>query len=308
MQKTGLMLCLILLLSVLNACEKEVHIKLTSKDKLIVIEGNIETNQQPYVYLTNSIGFFDRIDLDAVSYINNAIVTVQDLNTDSIVQLKEYNIDTVIGGTPFSLRIYAPDINDPVAFAFKGQVNHSYKLTVITDGKTFESVTKIPTGNGLDSLWTEKVANRDSFRTLHAIYVDPDTFGNSVRVQTLVRKATKTGEVERYQSGFNSVYNDDIVNGVRLPIFIQIGYDKTRNYSQAEFKNLGLMRKGDTVTVKWSAIDKKVFTFWETLDYSQGSIGNPFASPAKIQSNIQGALGVWAGYNAKEFTIVDTLK
>jgi len=308
MQKTGLMLSLIMLLSVLNACEKEVHIKLTSKDKLIVIEGNIETNQQPYVYLTNSIGFFDRIDLDAVSYINNAIVTVQDLNTDSIVQLKEYNIDTVIGVTPFSLRIYAPDINDPVAFAFKGQVNHSYKLTVITDGKTFESVTKIPTGNGLDSLWTEKVANRDSFRTLHAIYVDPDTFGNSVRVQTLVRKATKTGEVERYQSGFNSVYNDDIVNGVRLPIFIQIGYDKTRNYSQAEFKNLGLMRKGDTVTVKWSAIDKKVFTFWETLDYSQGSIGNPFASPAKIQSNIQGALGVWAGYNAKEFTIVDTLK
>ena len=50
MQKTGLMLSLIMLLSVLNACEKEVHIKLTSKDKLIVIEGNIETNQQPYVY------------------------------------------------------------------------------------------------------------------------------------------------------------------------------------------------------------------------------------------------------------------
>lgn len=308
MQKTGLMLCLILLLSVLNACEKDVHMNLRSKDALIVIEGTIETNQQPYVYLTNSIGFFDKIDLNAVSYIKNAIVTVQDLNTDSIVQLKEYDIDTVIGTNTFSFSIYAPDINDPVAFAFKGHVNHSYRLTVVANGKTFESVTKIPTGNGLDSLWTEKVTNRDSFRTLRAIYVDPDTFGNSVRVQTLVRKATKTGEAEIYRTGFNSVYNDDIVNGARLPITIEIGYDKTINYSQAEFRTLGFLKKGDTVTVKWSAIDKKVFKFWETLDYSQGSIGNPFASPTKIQSNIPGALGVWAGYNAKEFTIVDTLK
>ncbi len=308
MQKTGHLLCLILLFSVLSACEKVVHINLTSKDKLIVVEGTIESNQQPYVYLTNSIGFFDKIDLNSVSYIRNAIITVQDLNTDTIVQLKEYSIDTIIGTKTFSFTVYAPDVNDPVANAFKGQVAHSYKLTVVTNGKTYESVTKIPTGNGLDSLWTEKVTNRDSFRTLHAIYVDPDTFGNSVRVQTLVHKAKKTGEVEIFQTAFNSVYNDDIVNGVRLPITIDIGYDKTKNYSQAEFQTLGFLRKGDTVTVKWSAIDKKVYKFWETMAYSQGSIGNPFASPTKIQSNIPGALGVWAGYNAKEFTIVDTLK
>ncbi len=308
MQKTGRLLCLIFLVSVLNACEKEVHINLTSKDKLVVIEGNIENNQQPYVYLTNSIGFFDKIDLNSVSYIKNAVITVQDLNTGTSVQLKEYSVDTVIGTNTFSFNIYAPDINDPVAFNFKGQVDHSYKLTVISNGKTYESVTKIPTGNGLDSLWIERVPNRDSFRTLHGIYVDPDTFGNSVRVQTLLQQANKNGDPEIFQTAFNSVYNDDIVNGVKLPVTIDIGYDKTKDYSQEEFQTLGFFKKGDTVTVKWSAIDRKVFKFWETMAYSQGSIGNPFASPTKIQSNIPGALGVWAGYNARQYTIIDTLK
>lgn len=308
MQKKIGFWCLLLLVTVLSSCEKEVNIDLSQKDKLLVIEGTIESGQQPYVYLTNSIGFFDKIDLNSVSYISNAIVTVEDLNTGQAITLKEYSIDTTVGINTFSFRIYGPDVSDPIAFNFKGQVDHSYKLMISADGKTYESVTKIPTGNGLDSLWTEKVPSRDSFRILRGLYNDPDSFGNSVKVQTLVNKVRKTGGPEFFQTAFNSVYNDDIINGARFPVTIDIGYDKTKDYSQEEFQTLGFLEKGDTVTVKWSAIDKKVFTFWQTLSFSQGSIGNPFASPTKIQSNIPGALGVWAGYNARLYTIVDTIK
>lgn len=291
------------------SCEKEVNIDLSSKDKLVVIEGSIETNQQPYVYLTNSIGFFDKIDLNSVGYIKNALIKVTDLNTGVSVDLKEYTIDTTIGNKVFSFTIYAPDVNDPIAFNFKGQVDHTYQLRVDANGKTYEAYTRIPTGNGLDSLWTEPVPGREeSFSVLRALYIDPDTFGNAVRVQTLVNSRNKTGEPEIFQTAFNSVYNDDIFNGGRLPVTLDIGYDKSKDYTNEEFNTLGFIHKGDTVTVKWSAIDNKVFTFWETLSFSQGSIGNPFASPTKIQSNIPGALGVWAGYNARFYTIVDTLK
>lgn len=291
------------------ACEKEVNIDLSEKEKLVVIEGTIESNQQPYVYLTRSIGFFDKIDLDNVSYIKNAYVSVKDLNTGDSVVLKEYSIDTTIGTRVFSFTVYGPDVNDPKAFNFKGIVDHSYQLSVYSEGKSYRSVTRIPTGNGLDSLWTEKVPGmEDSFRVLKGIYVDPDTFGNAVRVQTLLQARVKNGEPEIYQSAFNQVYNDDIINGTRLPVSIDIGFDKGKNYSADEADKLGFLRKGDTVTVKWSAIDRKVYTFWETFSFSQGSVGNPFAAPTKIQSNIPGALGVWAGYNAMFFTIVDTLK
>ncbi|QLH47254.1 MAG: hypothetical protein HWD58_17470 [Bacteroidota bacterium] len=60
--------------------------------------------------------------------------------------------------------------------------------------------------------------------------------------------------------------------------------------------------------MKWAAIDKKVFKFWETLVYSTSAVGNPFASPVKVQGNISDALGVWGGYNAQFYTITDTLK
>jgi hypothetical protein len=293
----------------LVSCEKEITINLAEKEKQLVIEGTIETNQQPFVYLTNSIGFFDKIDLSKIGYVKNAIVTVEDLNSGKSVELKEYTIDTLIGSRTFSFTIYGPDFNDPVAMSFVGIEDHTYRLRVTANGKTYESSTRIPLGNGLDSLWTEPVIGReDDYSVLKGIYHDPDTFGNAVRVQTLVNKVNKTGEPELFFTSFNSVYNDDIINGATLPVTIDIGYDKSKTYTNEDFQTLGYLQRGDTVTVKWSNIDKKVYTFWQTLSFSQGSIGNPFAAPTKIQSNIPGALGVWAGYNAKTYTIVDTLK
>ncbi len=293
----------------LMSCEKTLNITLSNDSASVVIEGTIQTGQPPYVYLTNSVGFFDKIDLNSIQYIQGATVQVTDIQTAQSITLKQYTIDTVIGPKTFSFTVYGPDVNDPQAMAYKGQIEHTYRLQVNTGGKTYTSFTKIPKSNGLDSVWTEPVPGReDSFSILKARYIDPDTFGNAVKVQTLVHKYIKTGDPEIFLTSFNSVYNDDIINGTALPVTIDIGYDKNKNYSREDFQTLGYLRHGDTVTLQWSAIDGGVYHFWETMSYSAGTIGNPFASPIKIQSNIPGALGVWAGYNPTFYTLVDTLK
>ncbi|MBP9933344.1 MAG: DUF4249 domain-containing protein [Chitinophagaceae bacterium] len=291
------------------SCEKEIDIDLSSGEKLIVVEGSIETDQQPYVSITNSIGFFDKIDLSNIGYIKGADVQVTDLTAGKTIKLIEYNIDTTIGNQTFSFSIYGPDINDPQALNFKGQIGHTYLLNILSEGKNYTAVAQIPSTTGLDSIWTEPVPGReDTFSVLKALYNDPDTFGNSVRVQTLNRKYIKDGSFETFQTSFNSVYNDDIINGARFPLTLDLGYDKSKQYSNEEFQTIGYLRKGDTVTVKWGAIDRGVFKFWETLAFSAGSVGNPFASPTKIQSNVSGALGVWGAYNSLFYTITDTLK
>ncbi|MEO6833618.1 MAG: hypothetical protein ABI378_13525, partial [Chitinophagaceae bacterium] len=62
---------------------------------------------------------------------------------------------------------------------------------------------------------------------------------------------------------------------------------------------------GDTITLKWAAIDRSVFNFYSTLEYSLGTVGNPFATPINAQSNISnGALGIWAAYSPTFTTIV----
>ena len=104
------------------------------------------------------------------------------------------------------------------------------------------------------------------------------------------------------------MYDDNIVNGTKFNLSIDIGFDKSQNYSQQELQTLGFVRRGDTVTVKWSSIDKFVYKFWSTLAFSAGSVGNPFASPVQIQGNVKGALGVWGGYGTAFYTVIDSIK
>jgi hypothetical protein len=292
----------------LLSCEKEVYMNLSDSPKKVVVEGVIETGQQPYVTLTKSIGFFDKIDLSSVNYVSKAIITVEDLTSSKKITLREYNLDTTVGNAVFSFSFYAPDFNDANAMAFKGEVNHYYKLTIIAEGNIHEAITKIPTTTGLDSIWIEPVPGReDSFSSVKAFYIDPDTLGNAVRIETLTKRYIKTGDPELYFTSFNSVYDDAIINGTIVPLTIDLGFDKSKTYTQQNYQTIGYVKKGDTVTVKWSAIDKNVYTFWQTLIFSAGSVGNPFASPTKIQSNVSNALGVWAGYGANFYTVIDSL-
>jgi hypothetical protein len=299
---------LFLLIILLISCEKEVNIKLNDGEKKIVVEGVIDVNEVPYVSLTRSIGFFDKIDLSSVEYIKNAAITITDLNTSNSILLKEYSIDTVVGSNTFKFSLYGPDFSDPVAAAFKGEIGHTYKINIVENTNVYEAYTLIPENVGLDSVWLEPVPGKeDSFSVLKAIYSDPDTFGNCVKLQTKRNRMIKDGSPELFYSSFTSVYTDNIVNGTKINLSIDLGFDRTRDYSQKEYQTLGYVKKGDTVTVKWSAIDRNVFTFWETLSFSAGSVGNPFASPVQVVGNVKGAIGVWGGYSSKYFTVIDSL-
>lgn len=288
------------------ACEKELDITLSESSKKIVVEGVIETGQQPYVTLTNSIGFFDKIDLSKVGYIKNAKITVEDINTGKSILLKEYNIDTTIGTQVFSFTLYGPDILDPVAMSFKGEVNHTYKLVIENNGKTHTAYTQIPNSSGLDSIWTEPVPGReDSFSVLKVMYNDPDTLGNSARYATLRNSMVKEGP-EVFLYSFQTVFNDDVINGIKFPVTLSLGYDKSN--PNIDFQTVGLVKKGDTVTLRWSPIDKQVYNFWESLARSEGSVGNPFVAPTQVIGNVSDAIGIWGGYNTQFYKITDTIK
>lgn len=290
------------------SCEKEVDIKLKTGEPTLVVEGVIETDQLPYVTLTRSMGFFDKIDLNTIDFVNNAQVVVQDLTNQQQITLREYVVDTTVGNQVFSFSIYGPDLNDPNAMAFKGQAEHLYRLSILSEGKSYEGVTKIPNTAPLDSVWVEAVPGLPGYAALKAYYNDPDTVGNSVRIETLRKRKEKDGLPEVFETSFNSVYDDAIINGTRIPLSIDLGYNKAQEIKQEDFRTLGYLKTGDTVTLKWSGIDRQVFKFWELMTVAEGSVGNPFASPTKVIGNVKGALGVWGGYGPLYYTVIDTLQ
>jgi len=52
-------------------------------------------------------------------------------------------------------------------------------------------------------------------------------------------------------------------------------------------------------------MDMSVFEFWKSLYNDLNNTQNPFASTSShVISNIDGGLGVWAGYGVKTYRIV----
>jgi len=278
------------------SCEKEVDIDLDSGATKLVVDGQIETNGYPFVILTQSIGYFSKVDLQTLqnSFVHDAIVTVSD-GTKSI-RLKEYTIDTGFIGNKFSF--YTIDTADATAVSFKGEEEKYYTLDIQVGSSSYASVTKIPSTKGVDSVWFKKSnedANVEGAVLMYVKYVDPDTLGNYARY------FTKRNSELFYPGAFNSTFDDQIINGTTIDsLGLFAGYDKSK---EPNLDSLGYFFLGDTVTLKWCAIDKGTYKFFSTLEFATGSVGNPFSSPVNVTNNISGgALGVWAGYGVQETT------
>lgn len=279
------------------SCEKTVNFHLNNEETKLVVEGSIETGKNPIVKLSHSIGFFSEVDLQTLanSYIHGAIIKVSD-GFDSVT-LKEYYTPQNQGNQYY----YSVDTTNPHALQFVGTPGKWYKLTIQYAGKTYTSQTAIPFPKPLDSIWAvapppqEMPKKYPDSRLLYVQYTDPDTPGNRVRYFTKRNSGP-------FLSPLYSVYDDEIINGKTIQIQLPAGVLKTGKMNS---DTSGYFYKGDTVIVKWCSIDKGVFDFWQTLDYSYGSTGNPFSSPVEITTNIQGgALGVWAGYGATFDTLI----
>jgi hypothetical protein len=284
----------ILAISLFTSCEKEVHINLQNAAPQVVVQGSIETGGVPYVILTSSLGFFSTVDLGTLekSFIHGADVRVSDGSRS--IKLMEYTFDT---GTTFKFNIYSVDTSN-LANIMLGETGKFYTLTVVYDGRTYTSVTKIPTPQGIDSAWFDTPQfmgskTPDSAKQLFVNYTDPDTPGDNVRYFT-----SRQGDLF-YPSG---TFSDEIVNGKTInKIGLVAGYQG--NGSTAG-DSLIYFFKGETVTLKWCAIDKGVYQFYNSLDFAKSAVGNPFSSPINPISNIKnGALGVWAGYGVYSVTL-----
>jgi hypothetical protein len=288
--KTGKTLCLLIvsaLVLTFASCEKEVKINLASVPPRVVVQGEISTDQPPFVMLTSSIGFFSKVDLATLqnSFLHNAVVKVSD-GTKTIT-LREYIIDS--GAYKFSF--YSLDTANLSNLMF-GEAGKFYTLSIDYEGKNYTAVTKIPYPQGFDTMWFAEPeftsANTpDSARQLFINYTDPDTIGDYVRCYT------SRNEGPFY---YSANFSDEIVNGKKInKIGLALGYEASSSTGNQD--SLIYAFPGEEVTVKWCAVDKGVYVFWNTLDFAKGSVGNPFASPINPVTNLtNGALGIWAGY------------
>ncbi len=276
-----------------SSCEKSVDFKLDTVEPKLVVEANIENGQAPVVYLSQSLNYFSKVNLDilANSFVHNAEVYVS--NGTLTHKLKEFAIPL---GNGYNFYYYSNDPSSP-SNAFTGQLNKQYSLRIIADGKEYTASTTIPgITRRIDSLFWKPAppGNTPEKVALMVRAYDPPGFGDYIRYFTKRNS-------EPFYAGLISVYDDQVIDGSTYEVQVERGVDRNENHPEG----FTFFDKGDTVTLKVCNIDKSTFDFWRTMEYTYSSVGNPFSSPTKVVGNINGgALGYFGGYASQYKTII----
>jgi hypothetical protein len=283
----------VLLSFFLLSCERDIDIKLIEEEPKLVVEATIENGQPPVVFLSRSLNYFSEISpqILAESLVRGAEVFVS--NGSKTHKLKEYN--TALPGG-YSLSFYSLDSND-LATAFVGELKTTYSLQILTGGKEYNASTTIPgLTKRIDSVWWRPAPPQADTAdvTILVKATDPPGFGDYVRYFTKRNS-------EPFFAPANSTFDDLFVDGTTYELPIERGTDRNVNTSDED----RFFKKGDTVTLKLSNVDKATYDFWRTMEFSYQSVGNPFSTPVKVQSNINGnALGYFGGYASQYRTLI----
>jgi hypothetical protein len=282
---------IILLFILFTSCEKDVNLKLDKIPNQLVVDASIENGMPPIVILSKSLNYFSKINRDtlAASFVKNASVFI---STDT--KNVKLTADSLINNDGFVVHFYT---SKPGPDFFVGELKNTYNLKIIYNGNQFTATTTIPElTRKIDSLWVEQLnEKKDSNNIKIAVsQTDKKGLGDFMRYFTSVNNSF-------YLPGLNSVYADELNDGISFTTFLDRGVDKNLDNKLFNFN----YSKGDTVTYKFCNIDIKCFDFWRTFEYNYQSNGNPFASPIKILSNIQGGgFGYFGGYAAQYKTLI----
>ena len=295
-----LTLCIIILLSgFLTGCQKEIFIENQGGISKPVIEGYIEINEYPYVIFTKSIPYFSTVNSENFYkhiMISDAIVCVT--SSDGIT-------DTLRYGLYFNAPSLAPLAY--VGTKFKGEVGKSYRLDIHYEGTHFTANTAIEPPFEIDSFWFANRDVRDTNAPCRILMTD-DPFRNNY-YQFMVKVQNANRLVDPYWvSTIPIAFDDQLFSGQTFNYEILRAYPSSLLGSmitnEEERKNFFRMTFswGDTVYLKYCAIDQPSYKYWSTVSFGD----SPFMMPSPAYTNISGGdcFGVWCGRSYKTDTLI----
>jgi hypothetical protein len=277
-------ICFILLIPALLSCEDELNLEPGQYAPKLVVDGWIDANEYPVVVLTRSAAYFSTIDSVILRSMvaTRAKVSVSDGSRTEILTLKKND------------QYYPPYIYQGTEL--RGEAGKTYQLTIETEGQTYTARTTIPPAVRFDSLWFALAPGKDSLGYVYGRFTDDATTENYYRVFTRRHKTDS-----KYVPVYLSAIGDQFFNGQTVTFSLLRGPETMSDTRDDMYFHLG-----DTVRVKFSAIDRAHFDFWRTLERELYVTGNPFASTGnQVYSNISGnALGNWGGYNSTVHQVI----
>ncbi|MBN2779004.1 MAG: DUF4249 domain-containing protein [Bacteroidales bacterium] len=279
---------------IIISCEKDITVDLPRPAEKITVEGFIELDDYPVVFLTKNLAYFDLIDSTLVK---NTII-------------KDNQALVIVSNNGVSDTLNSVVLNRWPYFAyqgtkFTGQIGESYDLKIIYEENEYLATTKIRDTVAIDSVNFEILEGNDSLTFISVTWKDKPEIGNYYTVT--VKQEGKDNWFYRPYFGIHLV-DDKLDNNNSItyaPIFR--GFERNDYYNdfedlnaedqESDFLSELFYKLGDTISVKLSTIDDNAYNFWSSWYRNMITDGNPFANPAKVKTNITGAPanGYWIG-------------
>lgn len=266
----------ILLAFFLLSCKPSIH----PEAPVLVVDGFIDAGGFPQVHVSTSIPI-DTEEHELTSVFEHVVrwakVTIDD-GEQSVV---------LTGRTDLSL---TPPYVYTTAW-MRGRPGRSYKISV--DYKDFhaEAVTTIPEYvPQLDSINYTK-DDKGDFRVTVS-FTDPRGLGNYYKM--FIRE---DGENKTWYSAVMAIASDEDFDGGQAELEIM----KPFNFKDGM---LPVFKSGEVYLLKFASITEDMYRFWRSFDDLQVYSSNPFVSvTSTLESNLDGAVGCWAGYSSSIYKI-----
>lgn len=306
----------------LLSCQKAIEVDLPEVEQDYVVEGRIELGAPPIVILSKTQGYFDEASIESVfgTFIHDANITMTTSTGGSfdLIEICSSSIpDSLLDDVSALTGIPAESLGafdycvytsfDPGAL---GEENTYYHLDIDIDGVLLSSSTKIPYSVPLDSTWFEVEGDLDSLGFIWAYLSDPDTIGNYYRWYAqrinIHTYGVEAGTVKDPFpiAPFGSIFDDKFFNGLTFDFAYNRGEIGNLEGQDDEGPEEGYFKSGDTVVIKFCSTTRENFLYIRALENQAATAGSPFASPGNLPFNIEGGIGVWAGYAPAYDTLI----
>lgn len=271
-----LMFILMLILS-LSGCDKDF-----SNDEIkLVVDGYIDDGGNPVIFVTTTLPVRDGAtgmkDIkDHLAIFGKITITVD-------------GVTRVMTATPKSTLLPPYEYTH---YSLTGEAGKTYTIDVTYYDLHATATTTIPQKTELDEIWTEQIT--DSLYTIKTRFTDREGKGDHYKFFSYCEGETYTN----YGSCMLGLIDDADLNDsvVEATVYRPVTMD-TRSYSP-------YFKKGETVYIKFCTLDEDSYEFWKDFETQRlGSRIALFPSSNNIHHNVEGGLGLWAGYGASFYTV-----
>lgn len=298
----------VFLVFIFISCTKEVQIDIPGFEQELVVEGRIQTGGYPIVFLSVSQDVYSATDLSSYlqSFIYDADVTIT-LN-GTIISLDLMGVNQLPLESQKTLAEMLRIEFDQISFvpiqvystqntSLIGQVGKSYTLDISYNGKDYTGSTELMSPVTLDNIYWRPDEFNPEYGTSVAQLSDPANIYNAYRWEAKRINIQSNGQpmdtLFRSSNGSRGFFDDQFFDGLTFEFDAPNRQKRKDSTHLKEYKRF--YRFQDSVVIRFSRVERSVYDFFDKRDAQLGSNGNPFAAPINVPSNIEGALGIWAG-------------